>query len=288
MEKSTAQLDRLQAFVRASERASCVAELKEVIEQSLPEFGVDCYLMTHHTDFGVPEPGLVQLGNYPRELVALDRERGNWRNDAILKACERRTTGFLWDDVASIIAERPEHRRRAEEIARFGLSDGFVVPNHLPGDHLGSTHFTVTNGKHFPREQIGVLQSFASFAFEAARRLSRELEGPEVFDAPLTDRQRECLILWAAGKSDTVIGQLLDLKPGTVNKYMESAKRRYCVATRQQLMVRALYSSQVTFQEFFRSLKLPAEPVASHSASASRRPALRSRAQASNGAAAQP
>lgn len=272
MEKSTAQLDKLQAFVRASEQAVSIAELKEIIEGSIKEFGVDCYLMAHHTDFGVPQPGLVQLGNYPRELVARDRERGNWRDDAVLKACERRTTGFHWSDVASIIAQRPEHVRRAEEIARFGLSDGFVVPNHLPGDHLGSTHFAVTNNKRFPRENTGVLQSLASFAFEAARRLSRDMDGPDAFDIPLTDRQRECLVLWAAGKSDTVIAQLLELKPGTINKYMESAKRRYCVATRQQLMIRALYSSQVTFQEFFRSLKHPTESVALRSANGSSGP----------------
>jgi LuxR family quorum-sensing system transcriptional regulator CciR len=64
---------------------------------------------------------------------------------------------------------------------------------------------------------------------------------------PLTDRQRECIILSARGKSDSVIAQLLGLRPKTVNAYMESAKKRYGVATRNQLIVRALYASEITF-----------------------------------------
>jgi LuxR family quorum-sensing system transcriptional regulator CciR len=93
------------------------------------------------------------------------------------------------------------------------------------------------------------LQSLATYAFEAARQLARTYEGPLVACAPLTDRQIECLLLVARGKSDTDIGQLLNLSPRTVNAYIEAAKRRYCVATRQQLLILALFNRQITFSE---------------------------------------
>jgi LuxR family quorum-sensing system transcriptional regulator CciR len=67
--------------------------------------------------------------------------------------------------------------------------------------------------------------------------------------APLSERQRQCLLFVARGKSDSVIGQLLGIKPGTVNEHIESAKRRYAVATRSQLLVKALFRSEICFSE---------------------------------------
>ena len=46
-----------------------------------------------------------------------------------------------------------------------------------------------------------------------------------------------------------MIAQLLGLRPRTVNEYIESAKRRYLVSTRQQLIVRALFQSDICFAE---------------------------------------
>jgi LuxR family quorum-sensing system transcriptional regulator CciR len=107
----------------------------------------------------------------------------------------------------------------------------------------------VERGRHLPRENSAALQTVATFGFEAARRLSRQTEAAWTRPPPLTERQRECLILSARGKSDTVIGQLLDLSPRTVNCYMEEAKRRYGVATRAQLIAGALYASEISFHE---------------------------------------
>jgi DNA-binding CsgD family transcriptional regulator len=57
------------------------------------------------------------------------------------------------------------------------------------------------------------------------------LERPDFLDALLTDPERDCVLLSAKGRSDATIAQLLELRPKTVNEYMEGAKRQYCVAT---------------------------------------------------------
>lgn len=95
-------------------------------------------------------------------------------------------------------------------------------------------------------------QALGCFAFEAARRLlenKREPSESYVVPAPLTDRQRDCVLFAAKGKSDSVIAQLLDIRPRTVNEHIEAAKRRYSVATRTQLIVRALFRSEICFSE---------------------------------------
>jgi LuxR family quorum-sensing system transcriptional regulator CciR len=223
--------------------------LKELLSDIVPTFGVDYFLMTHHVDFGRSAPGTVQMSNYPREFIAEEREQGGWRQDPVFLACERTTAGFFWSQLGELVPLEPQMFRRVEQVRRAGLGDGFAVPNHIPGEYSGSVQFAVGIEREFPREMASALQSLATYAFEAARQLARTYEGPLVACAPLTDRQVQCLLLVAKGKSDTDIGQLLDLSPRTVNAYIEAAKRRYCVATRQQLLILALFNRQITFSE---------------------------------------
>jgi len=240
---------QVREFAGAVQEVSSLASLRALLNDCVPAFGVDYFLMAHHIDFGRPIPGAVQIGNYPGEFVARQRELGGWRHDPVLVACERTTTGFFWSQLAELIDLHPKHMQRVEEVKLAGLGEGFAVPNHIPGEYSGSVQFAVGYGRSFPREMASALQSLATYAFEAARRLARESGEPIVASAPLTERQLDCLLLAARGKSDTDIGQLLGLSPRTVNAYMEAAKRRYCVATRQQLMILALFNRQITFSE---------------------------------------
>ena len=56
-------------------------------------------------------------------------------------------------------------------------------------------------------------------------------------------------MLVARGKSNWVAGQLLGLSDQTVHKYVEAAKARYGVATRTELVVRALNDGQISFAD---------------------------------------
>lgn len=243
------RLERVQAFADAAQTAASLGELDVIMQEAACDFGADYYLMIHHADFRGRTHGLINVGNYPGEFIDISRLDGTLGIDAVMEACEKTLTGFFWTDVGSIVQMTRKHVERAEAVARTGLSDGFVVPAHIPGEHLGSCHFAVGSGKHVPRENSAALQSIAVFGFEAARRLARERDGELIAAPPLTARQRECLVLSARGKSDTTIAQLLRLSPKTVNSYIEEAKRRYGAATRQQLLAMALYCSEITFHD---------------------------------------
>jgi LuxR family quorum-sensing system transcriptional regulator CciR len=240
---------QVREFVAAAQQAETLPDLHALLEAVCADLDIDHYLFASHVDFGNPPAGAVALGNYPREWVARARQKGAWRSDPILAACEKTSVGFLWSELARLIPMSGPQYAFVREGQRFGLGDGFSVPNHVPGELLGSCHFAVRPGTAIAERNVSMLQTVASFGFEAARVLSRDVERPVVLNAPLTDRQRDCVLLSAKGKSDSTIAQLLGLRPRTVNEHMEGAKRRFCVATRQQLIVRALYASQITFSE---------------------------------------
>jgi LuxR family transcriptional regulator, quorum-sensing system regulator CciR len=241
------RLETVQAFAEAALVVESDFDLGLLMAETARAFGADYYLLIHHADFGAAPRGLVRLGNYPVEFIAISRQDGRPLDDPIMEACEKTLTGFFWSDIESFIELNDKHRRRVEQVHRVGLGDGFVVPTHVPGEHLGSCHFATREGRTMRRDSSAALQLIGTFGFEAARRLAGETSRDLRPSSALSDRHRECIILSARGKSDSVIGQLLGLSPKTVNAYVEEAKRRFGVATRCQLIVRALYASEITF-----------------------------------------
>lgn len=246
---SASTLSVVQEFVEETRRSADIPALRELLDHAVAAIGLDYYALVHHIDFGRPAGSSVHLTNYPQSLVTVFRE---WRGraDAVLRAAERAGAGFSWSEVPRLVQvdERDlEHLRRAR---RAGIGDGYTLPFHIPGEDFGSCSFAVSPDRAMPADICAAAQTIGTFGFAAARRILLEANGlGQGAPIPLTRRQRECLIMVARGKSDSVAAQLLGLRPRTVNEHIEAAKRRFAVASRQQLLVRALQSSQITFVE---------------------------------------
>jgi LuxR family quorum-sensing system transcriptional regulator CciR len=241
----------VQEFVAASKSAASMAELRQLIELSSRELGFNYFAIVHHIRFGRPSRDKIRLSNYPVEWLAMLRENEQFQ-EPVLKAAERASSGFIWSRLEEVVPLTPCQRDYMARAVSFGLAEGFTVPNHVPGEGFGSCHFAVTSSSAFPEDSLSATQALGCFAFEAARRLLQVRAEPSenyVVPAPLTERQRDCVLFAARGKSDSVIAQLLDIRPATVNEHIEAAKRRYSVATRTQLIVRALFRSEICFAE---------------------------------------
>jgi LuxR family quorum-sensing system transcriptional regulator CciR len=239
----------VQDFVTEAAKAPSMTDLHTMIENAVRQLGFDYFAIVHHVLFGRPEDEHVRLTNYPLEWVGYVRELPKL-TDPVVRAAERMSSGFKWDQLESLLTVTPAEAEYMREAARHGICQGYTVPNHVPGETFGSCSFSVGNDKDFPESSISAAQALGSFAFEAARKLVKQRPG-EIYlqPAPLSDRQRECLLFVARGKSDSVIADLLAIRPKTVNEHIEAAKRRYSVATRSQLLVRALFRSEICFSE---------------------------------------
>ncbi|MBV8687929.1 MAG: autoinducer binding domain-containing protein [Alphaproteobacteria bacterium] len=241
----------VQDFVARAQNTATMTELRALVEGACSDLGFGHFAIVHHVRFGQPHKGNVRLTNYPLDWLALIREEGR-PFDPVLRAAERMSSGFTWDRLDKILDLTPAEREHLARGAEFGIGQGFTVPNHIPGEALGSCNFVGVAGRPFPDESICAAQALGNFAFEAARRILAQSAEPcdsYIEPAPLSERQRECLMFVGRGKSDSVIGQLLGIKPRTVNEHIEAAKRRYAVATRSQLLVRALFRSEICFTD---------------------------------------
>lgn len=217
--------------------------------------GFRYYALGHHVR--VAAGNLVQIANYPQTWAERFAARGYLSDDPAVTACQKAIVGFLWSEIHRLIPLSERQKSILAESRDAGFGEGFTVPIHLPGECAGSCNFVAAYGKPVVKTALPAAQYVGCFAFEAARRLAQKGPTRRTDAAPpavpqLSSRQLDCIVLAAQGKSDTDAGQLLGISNQTVHQHIETAKRRYGVATRTQLIVRALFDSQLVFQDILR------------------------------------
>ena len=230
-------------------------ELAAIIGEAARGLGFDYFALGHHAK---PASGnLLYISNYPATWVERFAARALLSDDPIIVACQNAVAGFLWSDIHRLIALNQRQKIFLAESRDAGLGEGFTVPVHLPGECGGSCSFVTEPEKAIPAEILPAAQYIGCLAFESARRLSRNGSNqvrshPKHAVPRLSTRQLDCLVLVAQGKSDTDTGQLLGISNQTVHQHIEAAKHRYGVATRTQLIVHALFDSQLAYEDVIR------------------------------------
>jgi LuxR family quorum-sensing system transcriptional regulator CciR len=127
------------------------------------------------------------------------------------------------------------------------MGPGFTVPANVPGEPSGSCSFAVGRGRSLPERRLQCAQLIGVHAFRAARRIYRVAE--EVRVPKLSRRERQCLRLVAAGKTDWEIAQILGISIETVHQYVKRARAAYDVVSRAQLVACGLRDALVSFDE---------------------------------------
>ena len=237
---------RIDAFVRDVSGVATEAELVDALEAICAEMGFDYFALTHHVDIRrAPQP-VIRLHNYPQQWVEYFDEQQLGPSDPVHRASHLTSVGFAWSRLPDMIHLTPRDRMVLEQAGFNGIGDGFTVPAHVPGESNGSCSFATRAGQAVPEEHLPIAQLVGAFAFEAARRLWRMRAG--TIPAPrLTDRQRDCVVWAARGKSDWEIAQILGISHETVIQHLKQARERYGVTKRTMLAVSALFDGTISF-----------------------------------------
>lgn len=248
-----AEFRDVQQFVRDARRLTRLADLETLLIGMVDTLGFDHVALVHHFSVRAKSTEAVEVLNYPQAWQDLIVDRAYFTDDPILTACQTSAAAFRWSEVGEIITLSPRQREILASATLCGLGEGFTVPVVVPGEFLGSCSFGVRDGRILPETMLPAAQYVGCFAFEAARRIQRAAQDTRGEERPrLTARQFDCLVLAAQGKSDWDIGQLLGISHLTAHQHIEDAKRRYGVASRTQLIVRALFDNQISFQDVIR------------------------------------
>jgi LuxR family transcriptional regulator, quorum-sensing system regulator CciR len=233
--------------------AKTLDELQEAMVRTTRVLGFSQFAMGHHVDLSAPPDGAIRLTTYNADWISHGMERGYFAEDPVHLASTKTANGFLWRDVGDIIRLTPRHKQVLLEAIGFGLGEGFTVPVYIPGEYHGSCSFAGRSLDAVHANALHIAQLCGTFAFEAARRITRRNQQLEEVVIPdLRPRELEAMILVGRGKTDAEIGDILGISKATAHEHVEGARRAYGNAQRVYMIVRALFDGQVSFTDLLR------------------------------------
>ena len=222
-------------------------DLAEVLEDAARELGFDYFALLHHASLCSSKPGLIRIDTYPAGWEGELNARGLIGADPVHHASVRTNIGFAWFELPSLVPIGRRAREVLERGRRFGIGDGFTVPVNVPGEPCGSCSFAVRAGADLPIERLLCAEQIGAHAFRAARRLHGY---PATARCPhLSRRERQCVRLLAAGKTDWEIAAILGISVETAHQYVKRARAAYDVVSRAQLVACVLRDALVSFDE---------------------------------------
>jgi LuxR family quorum-sensing system transcriptional regulator CciR len=234
-------------FEEQAARCAGPEDLRQLLSEVTAELGFNYFALLHHRCLGSSLGHLIRLDNYPdgwaEELVG----RHDFSADPVHLASLRTNAGFGWDELGKLVPLGSPQRRILERSRYHGLGSGFTVPANVPGEPSGSCSFAVAPGRALPNHRLQSAELIGVHAFRAARRIYG-------FDAAgarprLSRRERQCLRLVAAGKTDWEIAQILGISLETARQYVKRARAAYDVVSRAQLVACGLRDALVSFDE---------------------------------------
>ena len=245
--------DLTQSLIEQCDRALRQNELTAIFQRVLETLGFRHFACCSHVDPLRPPPRAVMLQTYPEEWIPLFSELQLYEVDPVFLRAERTRLPFFWN-VADFRDElTPPQLEIFAEAQRLGISHGYTVPFHSV-DSLGALRAScsvIPDSASIDPQTYFTVRLMASYVYEAASR-DATAQQPRIPASMLSRRELQCLEFAAQGKSDWVVGKLLNISERTVHNHIENAKRRLGVVTRVQAVVHALASRQVSFGDVIR------------------------------------
>lgn len=239
---------------RIVEAAGSLDDLTLAMSAIATKLGFQYYALSHHVDIARAGGDAIRLHNYPPRWADYYDSRSLGVSDPVHRASHVTSVGFCWSNMPAMIPLTPDDQRVLALGREQGIGDGYTIPANVPGEARGSCSFANEAGRPMRRELLPFAQLAGGFAFEAARRLitPRGLGASSTMPT-LTDRQRDCVMWVARGKTDWEISRILGVTEETVRRHIKMARERLGVSKRTLLAIRALFDGSLTFTDVLKS-----------------------------------
>jgi DNA-binding CsgD family transcriptional regulator len=142
-----------------------------------------------------------------------------------------------WTDAWTTTQTTPEERAFVEAMRAVGFSDGYTLPCYGPNGRNGVV--TIRRGSA-ETDRPSLLTQMHFVAQAAHLRICALFADEVALDRQLSSREKEILDWVARGKSNTVIADILEISPGTVDTYMRRIYEKLEVSDRTSAAVKGV------------------------------------------------
>jgi DNA-binding CsgD family transcriptional regulator len=180
---------------------------------------------------------------YPDDWAIHYHNRDYVNFDPVLQRATRTMRAFDWPTLAANPKLGAAQRQVLNEARDFNIENGGTVPVHGPDGGFATLSVTssVMDEREFQREWRRLwpyVHLAALYAQSAVENHLLDIDRHEAFF--LTDRERECLLWTARGKTAVEISTILAISSETVVFHLKNAMRKIGVYSKHHAVVKAI------------------------------------------------
>jgi len=232
-------LDTLESTLNCNSIEALHAATKKLVNQ----LGYEHFIYGVQVNTSVTRPYQFVFSGYPNAWRDRYIEAGYQDIDPTVTHCikQRRVVPMVWEQ-RHFTSKVPQ--RMLREAGEFGLSGGVTLS--VQGGHGEAAMLSLAtpaspdDARRDVGGTLGDAQLLAFYLHEAIQRIVLSKESVPLRRPALTDREKECLIWAAEGKTTWEIAKIIHVADRTVVFHLQNATRKMGVATRQHAVARAL------------------------------------------------
>jgi LuxR family quorum sensing-dependent transcriptional regulator len=227
-------------FIQQLDELNSVEAIRASFAELIGRFGFTYFLIGRITpNVALGDRGQVWAVDSPNDWFRFWM-KNHFPTDPIVERTRQQQLPFRWSDMRAFAEAKGS--RVLDEARCFGLSDGLSSSMRLGNGAVAAV--TLGTPRYDLSAKDEALLHLASVYCET--KLSHLMHRP-ASDVVLSERERECLIWVASGKTDWDISEILGISQQTVHKHVSNALRKLNAGTRAQAVAIALMAKQISF-----------------------------------------
>lgn len=211
------------------------------LKSALAPLGFDqivYYVLRPSLDMPKPE----DFNTYPHEWQQHYVDRRYPQDDLVFRTAATRVTPFRWDTLIANSEITKRQRRVFDEARDFNIRNGVTVPLHGPGNGFATLTFSGNLTKvqldEVWKEHETEFTAVGMYTHEAVLRNAERQGAANV--TKLTNREQECLVWTAQGKTSWEISQILSISATTVQFHLKNAMKKLGVYSKLHAVVKSI------------------------------------------------
>lgn len=232
-----------QELIELLSKAGTVEEIHSVCSALCEQLGFDRFLYGARIPTSFVKPYFIFINGYPGEWRQRYTANGYMAIDPTVSHCATHITPIPWDRLKHLENESDQVRQFMGEAREFGLNSGVSFPIHSAQGEFAMLN--LASGKNHVQVKSPILEAmpyaslFSGYLHEAVRRIFENQVLP-LSHIHLTDREKQCLLWSAEGKTTWETSHILGVSERTVVFHLQNAVGKLNAVSRQQAVARAV------------------------------------------------
>jgi len=238
------RLTDIDAYVSELEGLEGAADVMDSLQRRLNRYGIDRFAHLIVRGPGVEGQGTGR-STYSQEWTDLYKTNDYYNIDPVLRQAGQRVLPFQWSLDDPEITD-PRFRAFVARAHDAGLGAGVTFPLHGPNGSFGLLTVGRKDGRG-PDDEIWTRHrsDIAMIGMATQEALTRTLARSNLRGRDLSDKERDCLLWTARGKTRSEVGDILGLSDRTVKYHLERAQEKLGVYSKSHAVVVALVGGQI-------------------------------------------